>query len=163
MTTILTQEIDLKLNDWNATFQGNNLSLRSDDFGRKIGNFAEYVFAQKYKSAERISHIEHEADFVVKGKRVDVKATISNKPISYWNGLPVSHYSKDYNVDYYCWYHYLSPKKTLTRLGWISKENYFKVAKFKEKGSKFDHTGIVVPRDCYVISVGQLKKAGRLL
>jgi hypothetical protein len=75
-------------------------------------------------------------DIVYKGVKIDVKTMGRTTDIRDYYVHNFIALQKDYNVDIYIFTSYNKIKKELTICGWITKEDFFKKAKFYKKGTK---------------------------
>ena len=121
------------------------------------GNLGELTFKKMYLQAERISNKDYEADFIVNNKRIDVKTKLGNFECKDFYNVDVQAHQKDYNVDWYVFFHYNRKKKELEYLGGITKEDYFKYCKPVYQGDVF-RNGHVVQQDQYELPIRKLKK-----
>ena len=65
---------------------------------------------------------------------------------------------KDYNVDWYVFFHYNRKIKDLNFLGWISKIEFFKKANFMKKGDIYTNNNHVIENDVYQLKIKELIK-----
>ncbi len=151
----VSKEILKQAEDW-STFSGNQFSIRNDSNKMITSNIAEIVFSQKYPEALRISDTDRNADFLLKGKRVDVKCKERNVFCKPSFEVSVEARQKDYDVDWYVFYSYNIKASKLEFLGWMDKESYYKKAKLYKKGDCMDNNNWVVSVDCYNLKIHEL-------
>jgi len=132
--------------------QINNSIERGD--GNLIGFLGEMI-AQKVIGG-RIKNT-YEYDLVLKdGTKIDVKTKkTSVAPKDYYE-CSIANYNTKQDCDEYC---FVRVKNTLD-IGWylgrISKEEYFKKAKFLKKGDLDGDNGYVVKADCWNLQIKEL-------
>lgn len=122
--------------------------------GNLIGFLGEFI-AQKVIGG-RVKNT-YEYDLVLKdGTKVDIKTkSTSVAPKDYYE-CSIANYNTKQDCDEYC---FVRVKNTLD-IGWylgrISKEEYFKKAKFLKKGDQDGDNGYVVKADCYNLAISKL-------
>ena len=143
--------------DW-SDFKGNTYSIRQDEAYKIAGNLGEVVFSHTYPSAIRISHNDTEADFIYKGKRLDVKTkrtTVNPKP---HYEVTISSYQKDFNADIYFFYYFNYSENLIWSLGWLTKTDFFQKARFMRKGEIEQYNNWKISEDCYIAKIADLNK-----
>lgn len=130
----------------------NNSIERGD--GNLVGFLGEFV-AQKVIGG-RIKNT-YEYDLVLKGgTKIDVKTKkTSVAPKDYYE-CSIANYNTKQECDEYC---FVRVKNTLDKawyLGRVSKEEYFKKAKFLKKGEADGDNGYIVKADCWNLAISQL-------
>ena len=153
--TEIGDEILKQAEEW-STFSGNQFSIRNDSNKMITSNIAEIVFSQKYPEAIRISDTDRNADFLLKGKRVDVKCKERNVFCKKSFDVSVEARQKYYDVDWYVFYSYNIKSSELEFLGWMDKEGYYKKANLYKKGDCMDFNNWVVSVDCYNLKIKNL-------
>lgn len=132
--------------------QLNNSIERGD--GNLVGFLGELV-AQKVIGG-RVKNT-YEYDLVLKdGTKVDVKTKkTSVAPKDYYD-CSIANYNTKQDCDEYC---FVRVKNTLDKawvLGRISKEEYFKKARFLKKGEQDGDNGYMVKADCWNLTISEL-------
>ncbi len=151
----ITPEI-LELQKTWSEFKGNEFSIRKDEFHRFVSDIAEIVFQQTYPDAKRVSEHDTHADFILKGKRIDVKCKDRTVDATLDFDAAVEARQKDFNVDWYIFYSYNRKTNMLQFMGWISKEDYYKKAMLFKKGEMHGSNNWVVSVDCYNLKCQEL-------
>ena len=123
----IIKEVKDMAKEW-SDFIGNKHSIKSDGRNLEAGNYAEVIFWRMYPSARRISDIDRQADFVLSGKRIDVKAKDRMGPATGQYEASIEDRQRDYNCDFYAFFSYNRPALIMEFCGWISKKEYFKKA-----------------------------------
>lgn len=152
----INDDIIAKAKEW-STFSGNSFSIRKDGGNRLVGDIAEVVFQLMYPSAKRISHIDRNADFLIKGKRIDVKCkdrTVDCKP-NY--EVSIETRQLNFDVDWYAFFSFNNKTSVLQFLGWSSKEDYLIKSKQLKKGTIDPVNNWIVNVDCNNLQVCELK------
>lgn len=152
----ITSEVIAKAKQW-SSFNGNNYSIREDGGNRLVGNIAEVVFQSMYPNAERISDVDRNADFILKGKRIDVKCkdrTVDCKP---YYEVSIEARQLLFDVDWYAFFSFNKRTSNLQFLGWISKDDYIKKSHKFKKGDVDPSNGWVVNVDCNNLKICELK------
>ena len=150
----ITEEIILKAKTW-STFKGNHLTFSNTD-SQLAGSIGEIVFQQLYPDAIRVSETDRECDFLFKDFRVDVKTKMTSVNPQPYHDLSILDYQKDFNVDFYCFFRLNYIEHKLWQVATIAKDDYFKKAKFLEKGM-FDRTNnYYVKQDCWNLKIGEI-------
>jgi hypothetical protein len=129
----ITDEIREKEKDWSG-FTGNQFSIRTDGGNRVAGNYAEIVFQKMYPHALRISDVDQNADFVLRGKRIDVKTKVRTVPAQPHYEASVELRQADFDVDFYCFFSFNRIAQIMEYCGWISKQELHKVANKVKQG-----------------------------
>ena len=132
--------------------QLNNSIERGD--GNLVGFLGELV-AQKVLGG-RVKNT-YEYDLVLKdGTKIDVKTKkTSVAPKDYYD-CSIANYNTKQDCDEYC---FVRVKNTLDKawvLGRISKEEYFKKARFLKKGDADGDNGYTVKADCHNLAISEL-------
>ena len=132
--------------------QLNNSIERGD--GNLVGFLGELV-AQKVLGG-RVKNT-YEYDLVLKdGTKIDVKTKkTSVAPKDYYD-CSIANYNTKQDCDEYC---FVRVKNTLDKawvLGRISKEEYFKKARFLKKGDQDGDNGYTVKADCWNLQISEL-------
>ena len=129
----IDSSILLRANHW-SDFKGNEFSIKSDGGKNRLaGNIAEVIFFDEY-GGERISHFDRNADFILNGKRIDVKCKQRNVPCSEEYDVSIEARCSNYDVDWYAFYSYNVRDQILEFCGWKSKVDYLNEATLKRKG-----------------------------
>tara|TARA_R110000744_G_scaffold93731_1_gene181029 strand:- start:518 stop:997 length:480 start_codon:yes stop_codon:yes gene_type:complete len=157
----VTDEMLKEAEQWND-FKANKFTSKQNSPEQQreftvIGNLAEIAFSKKYPEAERISNKDYDADFIINKKRIDVKVKLGNYDFKDFYEVSVQAYQVNNNLDWYAFYHYNRKKRDLKFLGWITKEDFFKKAVFKEKGGTYNHNNIIIDNNVYELEAKELK------
>jgi len=152
----ITDEILSKAKEW-STFSGNNFSIRKDGGNRLVGDIAEVVFQLMYPSAQRISDVDRNADFLIKGKRVDVKCKDRSVDCQLNYEVSIETRQLDFNVDWYAFFSFNNKTSVIQFLGWASKDEYLNKSKPLKKGDVDPSNGWIVNVDCNNLKVCELK------
>ena len=157
----VNQEMLKQAEQWN-NFKANRFTSKKNDPQKQreltvIGNLAEIIFKKQYPLAQRISETDYNADFIVKDKRVDVKVKLGNEYLKPFYEVSIQGSQKDYNVDYYAFYHYNRIEKDINFLGWISKDSFFKNAIFRPKGYVYKNNNHPVENDVWQLKISKLE------
>jgi len=155
-TIIDDQTIELAKN-W-SDFQGNRFSIRTDGTKMISSNLAEIVFSKTYPQATRISDSDYHADFVIKGKRVDVKCKERTVLCKEFYEVSVEARQIEYNADWYMFYSYNSKERVMEFLGGIEKSDYIQKAVLYKKGDIDPSNGWKVSVDCYNLKISELSR-----
>ena len=147
----ITSEVKEMADEW-SEFIGNKHSIRKDGGNRKIGDYAEVIFWRMYPDARRISDKDRNADFVLKNKRIDVKAADRNGPINGEYECNIEHRQKDFEVDFYAFFSFNKKAGLMEFGGWISKQEFFDKARLIRKGWKRPDNGWVCSADCWTLA-----------
>lgn len=152
----ITNDHRLALSKW-SDFSGNDFSIRLDGGNRSVGNLAEIVFKFMYPNAKRISHIDNNADFILKGKRIDVKCKDRSVDCKPFYEVSIETRQLKFDVDWYAFFSYNNKRDVMQFLGWISKEDYLLKSTPLIKGQVDKSNGWVVNVDCHNLKVCELK------
>ena len=152
----ITDDILSKAKQW-STFSGNNVSIRKDGGNRLVGDIAEVVFQLMYPSAKRISDTDRNADFLIKGKRVDVKCKDRSVDCKPNYEVSIETRQLDFDVDWYAFFSFNNKTSVIQFLGWVSKEDYLTKSKPLKKGSVDPTNGWTVNVDCNNLQVCELQ------
>lgn len=141
-----------------SDFKGNQFSIRNDGTKMIISNLAEIIFSRTYPNAIRISDSDYNADFVLKGRRVDVK--VKERSVFCNPNFEVSVEARqiDYNTDWYMFYSYNSREQVMEFLGGMRKDEYVKKATLYRKGDIDPSNNWKVSVDCYNLKISQLNR-----
>jgi hypothetical protein len=158
----ITEEMLKKAEQW-SDFEANKFTAKVNQPIKQkeltqIGSLAEIVFFNKYPSAKRISKTDYNADFILKGQRIDVKVKLGNNYMKPFYEVSIQASQKNYNVDWYVFFHYNRKEKDLNFLGWISKSEFFKKARFMKKGDIYKNNNHVIENDVYQLQIKELIK-----
>lgn len=155
----ITPELLAKAKAW-SDFKGNTRSIRTDGGNLIVGDIGEIVFQENYPDAKRISDQDQEADFILKGLRIDVKTketTVIPRP-EYEVTIPAD--QSHFNTDYYYFYYINKTTQTIHPVGWISKADFFRKAKFQTKGTAFNSVDKTkqwtISKDCYTLRIAEI-------
>ena len=152
----ITDDILSKAKQW-STFSGNNFSIRKDGGNRLVGDIAEVVFQLMYPSAKRISDTDRNADFLIKGKRVDVKCKDRSVDCKPNYEVSIETRQLDFDVDWYAFFSFNNKTSVIQFLGWVSKEDYLTKSKPLKKESVDPTNGWTVNVDCNNLQVCELQ------
>jgi len=141
--------------EW-STFKGNKFSIRRDANKMIAPNLAEIIFSRTYPDAERISDTDRQADFLIDGKRVDVKCKERSVFCQEHYEVSVEARQIEYEADEYYFYSYNYKQNVMEYLGRISKEEYVKKANLCRKGDIDPSNGWRVSVDCYNLKISNL-------
>lgn len=152
----ITDTILKEAEKW-SDFYSNALSINQDPESKLAGTLGEIIFQRLYPQAERISKEDREADFILEEARIDVKCKKRNfKPLPHYE-VSILDYQKDFDVDFYYFFSYDAKEGILYQLGYISKDDFFKIARFMKKGDIDPSNNYEVKKDCWNIKINQLK------
>lgn len=155
-TVIDSKTVELAKN-W-SDFKGNRFSIRTDGTKMIASNLAEIVFSRTYPSSTRISDKDFNADFIMNGKRVDVKCKERTVFCKEWYEVSVEARQIEYDADWYMFYSYNSKEMVMEFLGGIEKEYYVKMATLYRKGDIDPSNNWKVSVDCYNLQISQLSR-----
>jgi len=141
-----------------SDFKGNKFSIRNDDTKMIVSNLAEIVFSRTYPNAIRISNTDRNADFIMNGKRVDVKCKERSVFCEDYYDVSVEARQIEYNADWYMFYSYNSKQKVMEFLGGIEKEDFIKIATLYKKGDIDPSNNWKVSVDCYNLKISKLSR-----
>jgi len=137
-----------------GTLKGSITKGKSNIYG-SIGEIIVYDYFKDSKNIEFESTYDY--DMIIDGYTVDVKTkktTVSPQP-HYLCGIPA------YNTKQKCqFYFFVRVLEDLSRgfiLGYITKDNFFKLAKFRRQGDR-DTNGFIFKDDCYNLKISDLIK-----
>jgi len=156
MIRIAITESDLKKAIVWSDFQGNSYSITDADVSRLCGNLAEVIFSEMYPEAERISHKDLDADFILGGKRIDVKCKARSVYCLDTYEVTVETRQIGFNVDEYVFFSYNFTEQVLEYLGAISKDDFVSKAQVWKEGEVDTENGYEVVRDCYNLQIKEL-------
>lgn len=152
----ITDEITEIQKTW-SDFKGNEFSIRKDQFNRYVSDISEIVFQKMFPDAIRISHTDRHADFILKGKRIDVKCKDRTVDATTEYEASVEARQKDFNVDWYAFFSYNRVSDKMQFMGWIAKDDYYSQATLLKKGDVNGTNKWVVSVDCYNLKYEKLK------
>lgn len=152
----ITSELITAAKNWSA-FNGNSFSIRGDGGNRLVGNIAEVVFQSMYPNAKRISDIDKNADFILKGKRIDVKCKDRSVDCRPFYEVSIEARQLSFDVDWYAFFSFNKVTSVLQFLGWISKDDFISKSKQLKKGDIDPSNGWVVNVDCNNLKICELK------
>ena len=140
-------------------FQFNKLknSITEGD-GNLAGALGEIIVCDEYKGEQANTY---DYDLIINGFKIDVKTKrISNNlsPKKTWNAT-VPNFNTTQKCDYYCFVNLRNNFEVGFINGFITKEDFYEKASFREKG-EIDPSGNGVWRfkaDCYNLSIVNLK------
>jgi len=158
----VTDEMLKEAEQW-SNFEANKFTAKVDQPIKQkelttIGSLAEIMFLSKYPESKRISNTDYNADFILKEQRIDVKVKLGNNYMKPFYEVSIQGSQKDYNVDWYVFFHYNRKEKDLNFLGWISKIDFFKKANFMKKGDIYTNNNHVIENDVYQLKIKELIK-----
>jgi hypothetical protein len=151
----ITNDIIDLASKWND-FNGNQFSIRKDGVNRSIGNIAEIIFSRTYPDAIRISNIDKNADFILKGKRIDVKCKERSVYCKDFYEVSIEERQIDFDVDWYAFYSYNNKESVLEFLGWISKKEFIDKSRMLISGQIDCNNGWIVNVDCRNLKINEL-------
>lgn len=140
-----------------SDFKGNKFSIRNDGTKMIVSNLAEICFSRQYPTAVRISDKDYNADFTLKGYRIDVKCKERAVYCREDYDVSVEARQMEYDVDWYMFYSYNSKANVMEFLGGMSKEEYKSKARLYRKGDVLDGNNWKVSVDCYNLKISQLR------
>lgn len=120
--------------------------------GNAVGFLAEIMLAD-YLRASREPCKDY--DLVWDGKRIDVKTKETTVPPREYYDNSVAATSTHQECDGYIFCRYIR-QGSLYVLGYKSKEDYFKEARFLKKGDSDGDNGYIVRADCYNLTIAEL-------
>lgn len=151
-------EATLKLaKEW-SDFKGNQFSIRSDANKMIVSNLAEIIFERTYPNAVRISDKDFNADFIMNGKRVDVKCKERTVYCKDYYEVSVEARQMEYDTDWYMFYSFNSRDNVMEFLGGIEKDDYKCRSTLYKKGDRDPSNGWVVSVDCYNLKISELSR-----
>jgi myo-inositol-hexaphosphate 3-phosphohydrolase len=139
-----------------SDFKGNMFSIRKDAGKLIVPNIAEILHSRRYPEAVRISNEDRHADFLIGGKRVDVKCKDRTVFCKDFYEVSVEARQIEYNVDEYAFYSYNNRERVMEYLGTISKYDFIKKAELKKKGDIDTSNNWRVSVDCYNLKISEL-------
>jgi hypothetical protein len=156
MIQIAIHQSDIeKAKRW-SDFQGNSYSITDADISKFCGNLAEVIFSEMYPEAERISHKDLYADFILDGKRIDVKCKARLGYCEDHFEVSVETRQITFDVDEYVFFSYNYTDQVLEYLGSISKAQFLIKAKEWKEGEVDNENGYEVKRDCHNLQIKDL-------
>jgi hypothetical protein len=132
-------------------------SIRKGE-GNLAGFLGEVCFLKHYVDAHRDNDYNH--DIVIHNKRVEVKTkdrTVTPKP---YYECSIANYNTKQLTDYYYFVSLLREGTQYTKaylLGYKTKDEYFKNAKFLKKGSIDPSNNFTVRADCWNLPISELE------
>jgi len=114
------------------------------------GNIAGFIgeeIVKEYISADESNTYDYD---LVKGNfKIDVKTKRTNyPPLSYYEAS-IANYNPNQKCDIYAFVRVLNDFSKAYLCGWVTKEQYFKKAKFLKKGQVDPSNNFTVKADCY--------------
>ena len=118
------------------------------------------LFGDRVNSTESTRHY----DMIIDGWKIDVKAIRTKvKPKPDYD-CELTDKCREQMCDFFFWLRILNDYSTAWLLGYISREEYFKVAKFYKKGDPNpDRPAFKFKHDDYVIKISQLHKFNKII
>ena len=146
----ILKEVKEMAKEW-SDFMRNKHSIKTDGRSLEAGNYAEVIFWRMYPDARRISDIDRQADFVLDGKRIDVKAANRNGPVTGEYECNIEHRQKDFDCDFYAFFSFNRTAAVMEYCGWISKAEFFAKAKLIRKGWQRPENKWICSADCWLL------------
>ena len=142
-----------------TSFNGNQFTRCKDPQAQTTGRLGEIYYQRNNKEAIKINdHGNIQSDFIIDGKRVDVKTTFCKYDPQPYYGLLVQANQINFNSDEYYFYWWNTEKNTIIDLGYISKQDFDMKAKLFKTGDVFPGSKVELTGDVYRIEIKELKQ-----
>lgn len=155
MLVQITKEIIQQAEKW-SDFYGNEHTFNKDKNSKLAGYIAELMFSKAHPKAIRISDNDRQADFIIDGKRIDVKCKQRRVYCKPYYDVSIEDRQSDFDVDVYVFFSYNTDDMVLEYLGWITKEEYFSKARAYKKGELDESNNWVAACDCHNLQIQEL-------
>lgn len=141
-----------------AKLKANDLGLLNNSITNGDGNIVAFIGEEIVKSIFNAKSVNtYNYDLILpNGKTVDVKTKRTNvKPKNYYE-CSVAAFNTKQQCDYYAFVRVMNNNSLGWFLGIISKEEYFKKAKFLNMGDVDPDNNFIVKADCYNLKISEL-------
>ena len=143
-----------------ARFKSEEMGIINNSIEKGEGNLVGFLgelAAQKILGGKIENTYEYDL-VLVNGKKVDVKTKkTSVAPKDYYD-CSIANYNTRQECDEYCFVRVKDSLDIAWVLGHISKEEYFKKARFLKKGEQDGNNGFIVKADCYNLQIKELNE-----